>query len=747
LDYARAYILAPNPPPTVSQIINGGLTPAEVTRAVTAAVNWSGNIGAWPYGSGFIRIDSGEDGRVVRTRVTGDGSVSPIELVPAGAPVAVQAKLANRIASDPAGLGLLVEYPDGVIRRYSRTSASSDILFGKNGLPTNTPMPQRPAWRKPPEEYRDEDRPLTPKLAWRVARDIAELTNGRQRRVINNNLIEALRTVRDDSPRARAKLGRLIWAYERGRALPDEGESLDALMAWAATVRQVQERLGTIQETGALARARNLSAADPRSLYRQLLTLGRRFGPVLVNFAKKRISITTPEIVIADPNFNVEVNFGPFQVWLHYGSFGLPTVPIAAFGATALSPRRIAGASDGHLTHPHVGSNGICFGSAAGPCRTALANLQLVVAFDVVYTLLTVYGGRNASPYAHPYRWAYETESAARAAVGVRGRPAPGPATGPVEACPTCDRSRASCICNLTEDCPECGAEFRYAGGETCFGCGSRYCADCTSRCTTRGCVHQICDDCGSSCVRCGDGVFCSNCVTSCDGCEEYYCDGCIDCCANCEDARCPGCLTYCDDCSESFCGSCYETHSRRCYHCDTYLCADHVTDCPSCGRATCDDCRIMPEGDGQAFCPACAVTCAACEEDVGSHAIVRICRSCFGRHDWTSEDAADDRGTVDEPGGPVYVASGAGAQRDGAAAVAGPHGEEVRQAALQAADDDHRGELGGTAGRDAGAAGRGGAAPDGRGEAPGVLVQGSTDQPDARNRRAGRDGDADDDE
>jgi len=82
------------------------------------------------------------------------------------------------------------------------------------------------------------------------------------------------------------------------------------------------------------------------------------------------------------------------------------------------------------------------------------------------------------------------------------------------------------------------------------------------------------CSDCGYTladdedrygCPQCCD-CFCSQCVTSCYGCDTDHCKGCLGECADCKEAFCPSCLTRCRCCQRRFCEECLD--DGRCHNC-----------------------------------------------------------------------------------------------------------------------------------------------------------------------------------
>ena len=201
------------------------------------------------------------------------------------------------------------------------------------------------------------------------------------------------------------------------------------------------------------------------------------------------------------------------------------------------------------------------------------------------------------------------------------------------------------CISTAFALCPECN-EWHENADFICPDCGRI--DDCHDQYYCLGCGGCAADD-GVDCDICGEGMFCSNCITECANGDAYMCGDCRTTCIACEEYFCEGCLVMCDECGDLFCGysgcysACETCGAMRCINCllecsegclacegcllecsmcGNGFCGNHMFECESCGEYICDECSWLC-GCGALVCGDCRVDCAMCKEPG--------CKDCYG--------------------------------------------------------------------------------------------------------------------
>jgi hypothetical protein len=190
--------------------------------------------------------------------------------------------------------------------------------------------------------------------------------------------------------------------------------------------------------------------------------------------------------VTTEPISLEDIDLGPFQIRLRLDRIG-GCVGGDDFEVVAMRPNPAR--TNDEVTHPHVSSNRLCQGEAAGPIRLALEQGRLADFFHLVHSVLRTYN--PGSPFVRLDEWD-----------GVH--------------------------------CSDCGSSVAADNACYCESCGQDYCDECCTCCLS--CDAVRCAACLMECRGCGDS-FCGGCLSSCEKCgARSLCDSCL------EDGLCPPC-------------------------------------------------------------------------------------------------------------------------------------------------------------------------------------------------------------
>jgi len=76
-----------------------------------------------------------------------------------------------------------------------------------------------------------------------------------------------------------------------------------------------------------------------------------------------------------------------------------------------------------------------------------------------------------------------------------------------------------------------CGNTFKSSGeyAVICDACANETCKECVKECRNDDCSVNLCSECSTSCSGCNKS-FCDEHIAMCDRCEEQFCDGSRDC-------------------------------------------------------------------------------------------------------------------------------------------------------------------------------------------------------------------------
>ena len=204
------------------------------------------------------------------------------------------------------------------------------------------------------------------------------------------------------------------------------------------------------------------------TVYREILTLYEEFEEVEIDFAERKINVTTEPIRLEG------ILLGPFQIRLAWEKLGIPS----PYRVKALDPNPAA--ANDSVTHPHVQDERLCEGDGRTAIQHCLEEGRLSDFFLLVAQVLRTYG--KGSAFIELDDWDGVSCSDC------------GGSTGDYERC-YCNR----CEATLCDSC-----------GRTCSGCDCTYCSECLE-----------------SCAICGES-YCSWCLKACKTCHEYVCDNCL---------------------------------------------------------------------------------------------------------------------------------------------------------------------------------------------------------------------------
>jgi len=249
--------------------------------------------------------------------------------------------------------------------------------------------------------------------------------------------------------------------------------------------------------------------------------------------------VETHPVKIADPRYDVVVNFGPFNIELILSQ--LARGVSKPYIITALEPNL----SENH-THPHIRTNVLCEGTGESMIRKALQVGDIQSFLIIVSQILSTYN--PASPYLRLEHWSKNLP---------RGpHPRPHADFG-------IDESSDS-ICPICED--EVGDPYN------CTLCGDTVCEECNSYCSTH--ETTICGRCRDR-LRSSDGVGCPNCSDlGISGCVIGVRQVCQDC-----GVRLPSTeLMYCSARARYMCRNCYNSRAR-----EQRACCPGWTTTPTC--------------------------------------------------------------------------------------------------------------------------------------------------------------------
>ena len=214
-----------------------------------------------------------------------------------------------------------------------------------------------------------------------------------------------------------------------------------------------------------------------KDVYLDLIALENEFT-VSYQITDKKISITTPDIVIND------INLGPFKATLDYGNLKVGYV---------LTPMRInEHAMSKDYPHPHVQKAHLCEGAGKTMITGALSCGRL---FDFMLVLKSILD--TWSPSTQYVELGYNL--------------------------PKCRGCKAKM--DSHNKCTACGYDTCEKCAHKCLKCGRTQCRSCASGCGI--CGKALCRTCGGiRCPKCGTHM-CDGCAKPCSGCQTSVCEAC----------------------------------------------------------------------------------------------------------------------------------------------------------------------------------------------------------------------------
>lgn len=280
------------------------------------------------------------------------------------------------------------------------------------------------------------------------------------------------------------------------------------------SIEQLQRYLSrirdrTVNRAGQYASMRpKLLTCKVSDIFNDMLNLCR-VVPVLWNGTEKCLQFSTEPIYLIDPNDPAKrYNFGSFSI-----RFGLDIKTIFDIKIVANSPRLARGTTT-EVTHPHVQSKRLCYGTGQVAAEKAFTEGRFFDITDLILGVLRNYGAtRGQRPFQGLAQWNGVCDERFDPVTGL---------TVPMDTIVLIPVQRTTCHF--------CDAEVAVAQIHHCSyeGCSHEGCPVCIEPCagSAYSCTNRLCDD--HYCV--------------CNDCNRHFCDNCFnhdgDLCIWCAEAR-----------------------------------------------------------------------------------------------------------------------------------------------------------------------------------------------------------------
>ena len=234
-----------------------------------------------------------------------------------------------------------------------------------------------------------------------------------------------------------------------------------------------------------------------------------RVVPILWNGTEKCLQFNTEPISLIDPNDPAKrYNFGSFSI-----RFGLDIKTIFDIKIVANSPRLARGTTT-EVTHPHVQSKRLCYGTGQVAAEKAFVQGRFFDITDLILGVLRNYGAtRGQRPFQRLEQWNGVCDERFDPVTGL---------TVPMDTIVLIPVQRTTCRF--------CDAEVAVAQIHHCSyeGCSHEGCPVCIEPCagSAYSCTNRLCDDHYLTCAEC----------------ERHFCEYCFnhggDLCIWCAEAR-----------------------------------------------------------------------------------------------------------------------------------------------------------------------------------------------------------------